>query len=180
MRADWTRAVLTRLEKHTPERVRSLEIQILSDLTARAFQIPGRTLWNKPAELALRLYAAFTVSCMDEREADPDILYREAYAVGSRLRSLTGLSGKQDAERLVFYLYRNIGITMAGELPGEITVPECFFARFYTPRQCAVMSAVDTGIIAGICGGGRLHFTQRITEGCGMCRASFIEGRKQV
>ena len=180
MRADLTRAVLTRLEKHTPEWVRSLEIQLLSDLTARAFQVPGRSLWNKPAELALRQYAAFTVSCMDEREADPNVLYREAYAVGSRLRQLTGISEKRDAERLVFYLYRNIGITMLGELPGEITVPDCFFARFYTPRQCAVMSAVDAGIIAGICGGGSLRFSQRITEGCGMCRASFIEGRNQV
>lgn len=180
MRADLARAVLTRLEKHTPEWVRSLEIQILSDLTARAFRMPGRKLRNKPAELALRLYAAFTVSCMEEREADPDALYREAYVVGSRLRRLTGLSQKQDAERLVFYLYRNIGITMTGELPGEITVPECFFARFYTPHQCAVMSAVDAGIIAGICGGGRLHFSQRITEGCGLCRASFIEGRNRA
>ena len=179
MRAELSRAVLTRLEKHTPEWVRSLEIQILSDLTARAFQVPDRTLWNKPAELALRQYAAFTVSCMEEREADPDALFREAYAVGSRLRLLTGFSGKQDAERLVFYLYRNINITMVGNLPGEITVPDCCFARFYTPRQCAVMSAVDAGIIAGICGGGRLRFSQRITEGCGMCRADFIEGRNQ-
>ena len=99
MRADLTRAVLTRLGKHTPEWVRSLEIQILSGLTARAFQVPGRKLRNKPAELALRLYAAFTVSCMDEREADPDALYREAYAVGSRLRLLTGLSQNHDDER---------------------------------------------------------------------------------
>lgn len=180
MRADLARAVLTRLEKHTPEWVRSLEIQILADLTARAFQVPRRTLWNKPAALALRQYADFTVLCMDTQEIDPDALYRAAFELGRRLRLLTGLYRKQDAERLVFYLYRNIDITMAGELPGEITVPDCFFARFYTPRQCAVMSAVDAGIIAGICGGGRLRFSQRITEGCGLCRASFIEGRNQV
>ena len=47
------------------------------------------------------------------------------------------------------------------------------FRRFYTPAQCRVMSRVDAGIIAGICGGGKLRFTQRITEDCSCCKACF-------
>ena len=32
---------------------------------------------------------------------------------------------------------------------------------------------VDAGIIAGLYGGGTLRFSERITEGCGQCRAVF-------
>ena len=35
------------------------------------------------------------------------------------------------------------------------------------------MSCVDSGIISGLCGGGRLTFTKRITEGCTLCTAYF-------
>ena len=178
MRAWLSRAVLSLLERHTPDRLKSLELQALLNLTARAFRTPGRTVWNKPAGLALLQYANFTTLCMTAIKADPDALYREACAVGRRLRRVTGLTEKRDIERLVFYLYRNIRITMDGSLPGEIRIPTCFFSRFYTPGQCAVMSSVDSGIIAGICGGGSLHFTQRITEGCAQCRACYTERRE--
>ena len=44
-------------------------------------------------------------------------------------------------------------------------------SRIYTPEECALMSNVDSGMIAGILGGGSLTFSERITEGCGGCRA---------
>ena len=64
---------------------------------------------------------------------------------------------------------------MNGTIPGEITVSSCYFSKFYTPKQCALMSYVDSGIIAGLCGGGNLRFTERITEGCGRCTAVFMK-----
>ena len=97
------------------------------------------------------------------------------YRTGERVRRLTGFTEKADLERLVFYLYRNIGILMDGHLPGEIKVSSCYFSRFYTPEQCALMSYMDSGIIAGILGGGKIEFTERITEGCGNCRAFFVD-----
>ena len=205
-----SRKLLQQLERHTPDRIRSLEIQILMNLAARAFRVPGKKVWHLPADDALRTYAEFTVQCMKTKHAAPRVLYRQAYAVGSRVRRLTGLTDMHAIEQLVFYLYSNIRIQMFGNLPaidkneqnrntqnnnehnrntqnnneqngskqdypayGEIVVTDCYFSRFYTPEQCAIMSSVDSGIIAGLCGGGTLTFTERITEGCRQCRACF-------
>lgn len=166
-----TRGALRLLERHTPGVLKSVETQILLNLTARAFHVPKKRVWNLPEKKALQEYARFTVSCMNEHRANPQTLYREAYLVGRLIRKVCGFKNKKDAQRLVFYLYRNIDITMRGSLPGEVTVPQCYFAKIYTPAQCAIMSAVDSGIIAGICGGGKLKFTQRLTEGCAECKA---------
>ena len=215
-----SRKLLQQLERHTPDRIRSLEIQILMNLAARAFRVPGKKVWHLPADDALRAYAEFTVQCMKTKHAAPRVLYRQAYAIGSRVRRLTGITDSHAIEQLVFYLYSNIRIQMFGNLPaivkngqnrntqnndeqnrntqnnngrnrntqnnneqnvskqdypayGEIVVTDCYFSRFYTPEQCAVMSSVDSGIIAGLCGGGTLTFTERITEGCRRCRACF-------
>ena len=205
-----SRKLLQQLERHTPDRVRSMEIQILLNLAARAFRVPGKKVWHLPADEALRVYAEFTVQCMKTKHAAPRVLYRQAYAIGSRVRRLTGITDSHAIEQLVFYLYSNIRIQMFGNLPaivkneqnrntqnndeqnrntqnnnehkvskqdypayGEIVVTDCYFSRFYTPEQCAIMSSVDSGIIAGLCGGGTLTFTERITEGCRRCRACF-------
>ena len=106
-------------------------------------------------------------------------LFRDAARLGRRIRRISGLSSTSDLEKLIFMLYRNIGITMTGKLPGEITVSKCYFSHYYTPEQCRVMSYVDSGIISGILGGGRLTFSQRITEGCACCKAICCEGRSR-
>ena len=150
MRAALTRRVLSRLERHTPNWVRCAE--------------------------ALRAYAAYTVECMEQTAADPERLYESAFQLGGKIRRLTGLRKPCDIQRLIFYLYQNLCITMSGRLPGEIMVPRCYFSAFYSPEQCGRMSQVDAGIIAGLYGGGQLHFTERLTEGCTQCRAVFQRG----
>ena len=121
------------------------------------------------------LHAAGNIELLAARRKkfQADRLYQAAYAIGSRIRSITGFTDIKDLKRLVFFLYRNIGITMDGCLPGEITVSGCYFGRLYTPRECALMSYMDSGIIAGLFGGGKLVFTERISEGCGRCTAHF-------
>ena len=175
VRARVFRTLLRSMEGQTPAWFPGFQIQILLDLTARGFGMEKRQVWNLSPEQALQEYAEFTVSCMNSAPGDRDLqrLYRNAYAAGYRIRQITGFTDAADLERLVFFLYRNIGITLCGQIPGMITVPACYFARFYTPAQCRVMSRVDAGIIAGICGGGKLRFTQRITEDCSCCRACF-------
>lgn len=124
---------------------------------------------------ALRAYALFTKQCMEDAgsEIDPLRLYSLSYNLGRKVRALTSFTDQEDLERLVFLLYRNIGITMKGNIPGILTVPACYFSHVYTPEQCSLISAMDAGIIAGICGDGTLHFSQRLTEGCPCCRAYF-------
>lgn len=151
-------------------------------------------------DAALRQYAEFTASCMSSAAACsdpdgyvktgtgeagsdaggapdtelPDRLYQEAFRLGSLIRRITGFRDRRDLDRLIFCLYRNIDISMSGSTDCGLIVSGCFFSEFYTPWQCRLMSCVDSGVIAGICGGGRLEFTERITEGCGRCRACLL------
>lgn len=167
------RKLLRSLERRTPDIIASVEIQILLDTTARAFSVKSKCVWNHRPQRALREYSDFTVSCMKRGEADAERLYAESFRTGSMIRRVTGFRSSRDIEELVFYLYSNIGIAMEGSIPGEVIVRKCWFSRSYTPEQCLVMSSVDSGIIAGIAGGGRLDFTERLTQGNSCCRACF-------
>lgn len=172
---------MDRMERKNTRFFRCLQIQILADLAADSFGCGRISIPKNSPERALKKYAKYTVSCMETQEADPDRLFRDAARLGAKIRRLSGLTDKRDLQRLVFLLYRNIYITMKGELPGEISVTDCYFSRIYSPEQCRLMSFVDSGIISGIFGGGRLRFSQRITEGCECCMAAFSkEIRKRV
>jgi hypothetical protein len=73
--------------------------------------------------------------------------------------------------------YRAIGIDFEGDTCGGITINRCFFSQAYTPTVCQVMSALDAGLLAGLSGGSRLVFTERITEGYPWCRARLFAPR---
>jgi hypothetical protein len=176
LRAWLFRKLLHGLDRRTPRWLAAIEIQILLGTTARAFGVKGKRVWLHSPEKALGEYAAFTASRMQETKADPGRLYAESFRTGKLVRRITGFRDSHDIETLIFYLYNNIGITMEGNIPGEVTVHRCYFSMRYTPEQCAVMSSVDSGIIAGIAGRGWLTFTERLTEGSDRCRACFSEG----
>ena len=175
LRACFFGKLLDLAEKHKVQPAASIQIQILMGTTARAFGVRSGQVWYLHSDKALRRYADFTVACMrgfEGKESAAGLsrrLFQSAFRLGRRIRVITGFTTHEDQSRLVFFLYRTIGIFMTGRLPGEFTVAHCYFSRFYTPKQCALMSAMDAGIISGICGGGRLVFTERITEGCGRC-----------
>ena len=169
MRARLFRGLLHRWEEDTPEIARRVQLQILMDLTAKAFRAPGKRLWTRPWRDGLRLYAEYTREHCED--ADPQRLYKMSFAMGERLRRITGFTDADDLRRLVFWLYQGIGIAMGGELPGAVTVSGCFFSDYYAPQVCAMMSHMDSGIVGGVMGGGRLVFTERITEGGRCCLA---------
>lgn len=150
-----------------------IKLQILLAVTARAFGKRGKLILPYPREKALREYAAFTGACMETGEVSLKKLYIEAYKLGKLVRSLSGLETEEELHRLLFSLYRGIGIDMRGEVSSGLVVKSCYFSREYTPRQCAVMSAMDSGIVAGLFGRGRLYFECRITEGYPECRPCF-------
>jgi hypothetical protein len=54
---------------------------------------------------------------------------------------------------------------------GEITVRRCPFSDVYSVEVCRLVGALDSGLLAGLSGGDRLEFTQRITEGAPCCLA---------
>lgn len=156
---------------------RTLQIAIMLDTFARALRVEPPRLPAHPAN-ALRVFAVFTADCAQAATLPgnggdaplQEALYREALELGQHIRRLPVLRDADPFE-LVQMLYRNIGISMNGALPGEIEIPRCYFAQHYSPRECRFMSAFDRGIIEGITGGGVFAFTERITEGAPCCRA---------
>ena len=154
---------------------RKLELQMLMNLTARALDKPVKRIWTLPNSKALQVYAEYTcehLACSKNWTLMQQ-MNDEAYRVGKRLRKIFHLRKPTDITRFTFWLYRNIGIQMEGNIPGKICVTECFFSHHYTPAICRVASALDDGIIKGLAGDGILHFQQRITEGCQYCLATF-------
>lgn len=155
---------------------RRIEIQLLMNLTARALRQKPKSLWMLPNGEALRVYAEFT---RDHLQAGPDeeLLRRmtaEACRMGRQLRRVFFLRQQKDIEQFTIAIYHGIGITVEGHLPGTLCFRRCFFSRYYTPDVCLAASALDEGIMRGLTGGGRLHFQQRITEGCACCKAMFM------
>ncbi len=158
--------LLKKLEK-TP----GIEIQILLNLTAEAFQVPARNVMFLPHEEALAAYADFTKHCMNAGTYDPERIFQLSRRFAVRLRAASGLRETEDLRKLLKLLYRNIGIEISGDIPEEIIFRSCRFSRVYDPKQCEAMSAIDSGIISGLFGCGPVRFTHRLTEGCAYCRA---------
>lgn len=151
------------------------EIQLLMNLTAKAFGEKPLRVWSMPRDRALSAYAESTCRWMSQ-SAKPAYeletgLRRAALGTGRRIHRLAFFLDERQLSRLVIYLYSGIGIDMRGSLPGEVVIPSCFFAAYYTPGMCALMSSMDDGIVSGIMGGGRLRFTRRLTGGCTSCAA---------
>ncbi len=169
--------ILRGLEHWTPPPLASWQLQVLLNTTARAFSRPGPSVWYLPCSQALRKYARFTKRCLESDNASAQSLYRRFYALGQRLRKITGFTDEQKLQRLVFYLYRNIRISMSGQIPGTISISSCYFSNYYTPEQCRLMSYADSGLIAGLYSGGILEFSERITDGCRRCTACFTKAQ---
>ncbi len=165
-------------EAYVPTWCKKKQVEVLFRITADALESPMPETSRLGYKGLLQSYAAFTsdeVLRLKEGEgfdAAKQRLYDEAYALGQKLRRLLRV-GDSDAYRLVALLYKNIEIEIQGSIPGELTVPRCFFSDTYIPEVCEFMSALDNGIIGGICNGGELVFNERITEGSCCCKAVF-------
>lgn len=157
-----------------------LELLILTRQTAKAFGVAAPKNAGLSATELLKTYAKFTAEASTralQNGHNPKLLrkklYRKAYGMGSRLRRWLRPQNTQECLAIITLLYRNIGIQISEEAHGDFCVHKCYFSSFYTPEICAVMSAVDNGIFAGVYGGGKLVFNERITEGQKVCRADF-------
>ena len=100
-------------------------------------------------------------------------LYRAARGLGGRFRLQLGVRSPGEALAAARLIYRGLGVDFRGSADGQIVIRRCAFAAVYTPRVCALVSALDRGLMAGLAGGGELSFSQRLTEGACCCRAHF-------
>ncbi len=172
---------LENIKKNLTEIFRKFEIRVLVHMAAASCGRKAPSMRGMNSRKRLMLFRNFTVdavrSCSGEDLSSfRDNMYRRAFRVGRLLALLPGLNDTEKRKRLIIMLYRNIGIVLKDgndDADGCIHIPHCSFSSAYTPEICKVMSGMDAGIICGIFGGGKLEFSQRITEGCPYCRALY-------
>jgi hypothetical protein len=170
-----TRALPDRL----PEPARRWALRVLFRATGDAFGVPSPDLRGRSADAILERYAAYTDERSRDLLLDPSrrrIVERRLHAnteqIGRRLRTLLGIRTTDEALEVAHRLYALIGIDLCGDETGRVVVTRCSFASRYSPEVCRVMSATDAGLLAGLTGGGRLTFTDRLTSGAPACLAT--------
>ncbi|HTR98701.1 MAG TPA: hypothetical protein VML00_03060 [Bacteroidota bacterium] len=169
-----------------PQWVRRNMMKRLARLTADAFGTAPPGLGGLKSASALRRYALFTREEVSRIAGDPartaavrERLYRASAATASSYRRLFGVTHWEASAAVARRFYGYIGIDMEATPRGDITFRSCAFSRYFTPETCAVVSALDSGMIAGLAGEGDLTFSSRITEGAPCCRACFRYRRPQ-
>jgi hypothetical protein len=160
-----------------PPALKRRKLAELAALTARALGVePPALVGGWRARLAA--YGRFTRdaagrACRAGGEAARVALLAEGRAFGEGLRRELGVTSVAEALRAARVLYRSLGIDLRADAAGGIRVRRCLFAGYYTPEVCRLISALDSGVFAGLAGGGSLAFEQRLTEGAPACIARF-------
>jgi hypothetical protein len=181
---------------HIPRRERQQALEQLFARTAAAFGSPVPQPRGRGPAARLAEYARFTREKAEEALAGcgeggaceggaaaggaaaalamlERRLYSAARVLGGRYRVRLRVRSPGEALAAARILYRGLGIDFQASRDGEIIIRRCAFAPVYTPRVCALVSALDRGLLAGLAGGGELAFGQRLTEGASCCRAHF-------
>lgn len=167
----------------TPAFIKKKLVQRLLQLTAAAFGAPAPSLNGLSFNDSLTAFAIFT---KDEAEtalrSGKDMrviqgaLYHRAYELGAQCRRWLWIREMDDVMAAARMLYSFCKIDFQGVPDGSITIGRCYFSDYYSSAVCQSISALDAGLLAGLSGGRRLTFSQRITEGSAACRALLVEG----
>ncbi len=162
---------------YLPAAIKRRKLAELLRRTAGAFGDAAPDLTGASFDEGLRTFAALTTRWAEQADrSDPgaaDRLRATAREFGKELRHALRIRTRVDALRAARLLYGVLGIQLEARVDGLLVIRRCYFADWYAPRVCALMSALDEGIIAGLAGGGHLVFDSRITEGCDRCTAAF-------
>lgn len=169
---------LRALELHVPGWVARSALRRLFGATASAFGRDPESVDGLDRRALLERYASFTARYAEQALADdthPDDVPRRMWAnantLGRSLRRRLGVRTREEALRAARVAYRIIGIDLRADQHGHVLVERCAFAEWYSPPMCRLMSSLDAGLIAGLTDGGRLTFSERITEGRPRCLA---------
>jgi hypothetical protein len=166
---------------YVPPSLKKKGIEELFLLTADAFGVEPKFSKALSSLANLKQYALFTkeeaetvLASGSQIQKVKDRLFQNAYSFGGSLRRRLHPSSPDEVMAAARILYRLIQIDFKGNTRGEIVIGRCFFSRFYSPEVCGLISALDEGILTGLCGGGDLRFSQRITDGKDCCRAQMV------
>jgi hypothetical protein len=173
------------LQIHVPASLKKKKLRDLFESTAKAFEVDMPSLDHLTFKACLQKYASFTSEEIEKRLLKGEDLrevrgelYLHAYRLGQEIRERLHISNEKEVMSAGKALYRSIGIDFEGSSIGTVVIRSCFFSRFYSEQVCRIMSSLDEGIAAGLSGGGKLSFSQRITEGKPCCEAFLAFGEE--
>lgn len=166
-------------EIYVPRFVCRHQLEALFEATAEAFRVSIPHIKTLSFEDCLGLYAGFTRDhaelCIKQgnEEEGQSRLFRCAYLIGQHFRATLYIKTMREVMRMGTVIYKMLHISFQGDPAGNIIINRCFFSAYYSGRVCRLVSSLDEGLLAGLAGGGKLSFSQRITEGHQCCRAHF-------
>lgn len=178
--------ILNLLSFYTPERVKKKEIYQLFKVTVDAFNLkmPKFDLKKISRGKFLKEYALFTkekttkfikTHGIDSEELIElkNRLYESSYEMGKEIKKNLKIKNSGEILKVMKLIYKIIKIDFKKGKNGVVIINNCFFSSYYDQDICGVISSLDKGLAAGISGGGKLEFFQRITDGKDCCSAHF-------
>jgi hypothetical protein len=162
---------------HIPGRYKRGKLAALFEITAEAFAgretrpvVRGYRSLLSDYALYTRNEAARALENPESLAAIRSRLYHGAYRLGAALRCELGVKTRGDFQTAVRAVYKALKIDLSFDQAGGFTVRKCFFSGYYSGVVCAIVSALDQGLVAGLSNGGQMDFSERITENSPCCR----------
>ena len=167
------------LPEHLPEVLRRAAIRTLFRATLDAFGEPMPDVRGWSSARLLDAYAArsdeLTRDVLSDAQRQRRVAARlseNTERLGGSIRRALAIRTEADAFETARRLYSVIGIELRRTEPERVVAARCSFASRYSPDVCSVMAAADAGLFAGLTGGARLTFVERITSGAPACVAT--------
>lgn len=168
------------MQVYTPGFIRKKKLHELFCLTADSFQSELPELYGLSFDECLSKYALFTrqqaESCLQKELSLEEVkhrLYQNSYIFSQKLRKSLHIVTWEESVKALKVIYKLIGIDFQYGSQGEFIIKQCFFCKYYSGEVCKLISSLDEGLAAGLSGGGKLYFNQRITEGASCCKGYF-------
>jgi hypothetical protein len=175
------------LKIYIPAFIKKKKLDELFQLTALAFGCETPERKGHSFNERLKTYAVFTrceaEKCLQEEKKLGEVktrLFQGAYQLGRNIKRKFCLRNPDEIMEMSQIMYRILGIDFKGKACGDVTIKSCFFSNYYSPRICQLISSLDEGLAAGLSEGGRLSFSQRITEDKDCCKARFVMPEKKI
>lgn len=169
---------LSALQVYIPVAIGRRALEQLFRITADAFGCEPPSTTGVGHREMLRAYAAFTKDragqiILEGRDQSilADRLWVNARGLGTELRRRLRIKTTEEALAAARVVYRILDIDFRGNRRGDIIIARCSFSAVYSPEVCRIISSLDAGLLAGLTDGGRLTFSERITEGRPRCLA---------
>jgi hypothetical protein len=162
---------------YLPQSTRKRKLEELFLAAADAFHCPTPHLQDLSPDRMLEEFAVFTRENAIEAiklGSTPEIkerLYSRAYQIGRNLKTELKVRTLQEVMMACRLIYKALKIDFQGDSGGHVLINQCFFSQYYSGEICRVISSLDKGLAAGLSGGLKLDFNQRITEGNPCCAA---------